>query len=327
VTGFYETTNPTKPAFDVGLRMTKVDIPAAFEAFTTVRLLAPVAKYARGNFSTDLRMNGALGKDMMPLFDALSGKGSLQTSQLALDDFPALEKVVAVTKLQFLDNPTLKALRTAFQIRDGRLHVDPFAVSLGPTTMNVTGSNGLDQSLQYALRLRVPRSELGGAANQAVAGLVSRAGAAGIDLQAAPEIELGIQLAGTVTNPSVKIDAGSVASSVKEGVTQAVREGAARRVSAEAARLVQEAEQRAAAIRQEAQTLAETVKREGYQQADALTARATNPILRAAAEPAADELRKGADEKAAGIIGEADKRAEGVVAEARRKAGLPAGEK
>ncbi|MBA3319561.1 MAG: hypothetical protein H0T50_15930 [Gemmatimonadales bacterium] len=326
VTGFYETTNPTKPAFDVGLRMTKVDIPAAFQAFTTVRLLAPVAKYARGNFSTDLRMNGALGKDMMPLFDALSGQGSLQTSQLALDDFPALEKVVAATKLQFLDNPTLKALRTAFQIRDGRLHVDPFAVNLGPTTMNVTGSNGLDQSLQYALRLRVPRSELGGAANQAVAGLVSRAGAAGIDLQAAPEIELGIQLAGTVTNPSVKIDAGSVASSVKEGVTQAVREGAARRVSAEAARLVQEAEQRAAAIRQEAQTLAETVKREGYQQADALTARSTNPILRAAAGPAADRLRKEADEKAAGIVSEADKRANGVVAEAKRQADLTSGE-
>jgi hypothetical protein len=327
VTGFYETTNLAKPAFDVGLRMTKVDIPAAFEAFTTVRLLAPVAKYARGNFSTDLKLNGALGKDMMPLFDALSGRGSLQTSQLVLEDFPALEKVVDVTKLQFLDNPTLKALRTAFQIRDGRLHVDPFAVNLGPTTMNVTGSNGLDQSLQYALRLRVPRSELGEAANQAVAGLVSRAGGAGIDLKAASEIELGVQLAGTVTNPSVKVDAGSIVASAKEGVEQAVREGAARKISAEATRLIQEAEQRAAAIRQEAQTLAGTVKQEGYQQADALTAQASNPILRAAAKPAADRLRKEADEKAAGIVREADQRADNLVAEAQRKAGQTAGEK
>jgi uncharacterized protein involved in outer membrane biogenesis len=326
VTGFYETTNPARPTFDVGLRMTKVDIPAAFEALTTVRMLAPVAKYARGNFSTDLRLDGALGKDMMPLFDGLDGRGSLQTSQLVLQDFPALEKVVDVTKLQFLDNPTLKALRTAFQIRDGRLHVDPFAVNLGPTTMNVSGSNGLDQSLQYALRLRVPRTELGDAANRAVAGLVSRAGGAGIDLQAAPEIELGIQLAGTVTNPSVKVDAGSVVASAKEQAEQAVREAATQRVSAEATRLVQEAEQRASAIRKEAQTLAEGVKREGYQQADALTARATNPILRAAAEPAADELRKEADAKAAGIIREAEKRADGVVAEAKRQASKPAAE-
>jgi len=326
VSGFYETTTPSKPTFDVNLRMTKVGIPAAFEALTTVRMLAPVAKYAKGSFSTDLRLNGALGKDMVPLFHALDGRGSLQTSQLVLQDFPALEKMVDLTKLQFLDNPTLQSLRTAFQIRSGRLQVDPFAVKLGPTTMKVSGSNGLDQSLDYDLGLRVPRSQLGDAANQAVSSLISRAGAAGVDLQAAPEIELGIQLGGTVTNPAVKVDAASAVSSATEGVEQAVREGATKRVSAEATRLVQEAEQRAAVIRKEAQTLAETVKKEGYAQADALTAKASNPILRAAAKPAADKLRKEADEKAAGIIREADQRADSLVAGAQRQASQPGGE-
>ena len=38
-----------KPTFDVGLKMTKVDIPSAFQAFTTVQMLAPVAKYAIGH--------------------------------------------------------------------------------------------------------------------------------------------------------------------------------------------------------------------------------------------------------------------------------------
>ncbi|MGH3992703.1 MAG: hypothetical protein ACRDSN_09615, partial [Pseudonocardiaceae bacterium] len=36
VTGFYETTVPAKPTFDVGLRIQKLDIPAAFETLTTV---------------------------------------------------------------------------------------------------------------------------------------------------------------------------------------------------------------------------------------------------------------------------------------------------
>ena len=48
VTGFYETTTPAKPTFDVGFKMTKVDVPSAFQAFTTVQMLAPVAKYAIG---------------------------------------------------------------------------------------------------------------------------------------------------------------------------------------------------------------------------------------------------------------------------------------
>jgi hypothetical protein len=320
VTGYYETTQPAKPTFDVGLKMTKVDIPAAFRAFTTVQMLAPVAKYAVGNMSTDLHVNGALGKNMMPLFPALSGGGSVQTSNLDLKDFPPLEKIVDVTKLQFLDNPGLDALRAAFQIREGRLFVKPFDVKLGGTTMSVSGSNGFDQSLRYTLGLRVPRSLMGGAANSAITGLVSKAGGAGIDLNAAPEIPLGIQLAGTVTNPSIKVDIGSVASSVKEGVQQAAQQAATQKLSAEATKLVQEAEQRAASIRQEAQTLADKVKLEGYQQADSLTAKATSPILQLAAKPAADQLRKQADSKAAGIVREANQRADSLVAQARRQA-------
>ena len=341
VTGFYETTTLARPTFDVGLRMKQVSIPAAADALTTVRMLAPVARYAEGSFSTDLRMSGALEKDMMPVFDALSGRGTLQTSQIALRDFPALEKVADATKLSFLKDPALERVRSSFEVRDGRLHVEPFAVRLGRSTMNVSGSNGIDQSLQYALRLQVPRSELGAEANQAVAGLLSRAGRAGIDLQAAPEVELGIQLTGTVTNPSVKVDVASIAASVREGAEQAVREQVTRgaeaaeqrvqevteearqKAQAEVERLVGEAENRAAVIRGEARTLAETVTREGYEQADALMGASTNPIARAAAGAAADRLRKETDEKAARIVQEADRRAEALVAEARAQAKGP----
>jgi hypothetical protein len=327
VTGFYETTNPAKPTFDVGLKMTKVDIPSAFQAFTTVQMLAPVAKYAVGNVTTDLRLNGALGKNMMPLFPSLSGRGALQTSKLVLQNFPAMNKIVDVTKLQFLNNPRLQALRAAFQIRDGRLVVAPFAVKLGPATMNVSGSNGLDQSLKYALQLRVPRSALGGGASQAIGGLVSKAGQAGIDLNAAAEIPLGIQLGGTITNPSVKADVGSLASSVTQGAGKAVQQAAKKKVSAEATRLVQQAEQRASDIRQQAQALAEKVKLEGDRQADALTEKAgANPLLQAAAEPAADELRSQADDKAAGIVSEASRRADSLVTAAQRQADQIPGE-
>jgi hypothetical protein len=327
VTGFYETTTPSKPTFDVGLKLTKLDIPSAFQAFTTVQMLAPVARYAVGKFSTELHLNGALGKNMMPLFPALSGKGSLQTSEVVLKDFPALEKVVDVTKLRFLDNPALDALRAAFQIRDGRLFVQPFDVKLGGTTMTVSGSNGFDQSLQYTLGLEVPRSMLGGEANQAIAGLVSKAGQAGVDLSAAPRIPLAIQLGGTVTNPSVKADVGTLTSSVAKGAEQAVKQAVTQKVDTAAARLVAQAEQKAAAIRQEAQSLADKVKGEGYQQADALTAQASNPILKAAAKPAADQLRKQADSKAADIVREANQRADSLLAQARRQADRTGGEK
>jgi hypothetical protein len=331
VTGFYETTTPSKPTFDVGLKLQKLDIPSAFEAFTTVKLLAPVAKYARGNFTADLRVNGGLGKDMMPLFEQLTGNGSLQTSQVAIKDFPMLERMAALTKLNILDDPTMRAIRSQFEIRDGRLHLQPFSVAVGGTTMTVTGSNGLDQSLQYDLGLRVPRNLLGGEANQAIGGILARAGRAGLDLQAAPEIPLGIQVTGTITNPSIKVDLGSAAGSVTQAATQAVEQrveavvdSAKLRAAAEVQRLVAEAEQRAAQIRAEAKTLSETVKREGHLQADSLVARSGEGLAAIAAGAAAERLRKEADDKAARIVREADQRAESLVAEARKRGGTPA---
>ena len=332
VTGFYETTDPAKPTFDVGMRMQEIDIPSAVEQLTTVRLLAPVARYAQGNFSTDLKVSGALGKDMMPLYDALTGQGSLQTTRLVIEDFPALDRLAGLTKLEFLDDPTLRALRSRFQIREGRLHVEPFSVPIGPTTMQVSGSNGLDQSLDYLLQLPVPRSALGADASQAIAGIVSKAAGAGLDLQGASTIPLGIRLTGTVTNPSIDTEIGKAATAAVEDAKQAVQEAAEQKVeavvdsaklraAAQAQRLVAEAEQQAAKIRAEAQALAETVKREGYGQADSLVGRSEGPFARAAAEVAADRLRKETDRKSASIVEAAAKRADALVAEARKRSG------
>jgi hypothetical protein len=317
VSGWYETTSPTTPKFDVDYKMANVSIPAAFQAFSTVQALAPVAKYATGAVTTGVHLNGALGKSMMPMLPSLSGAGTLATSQLALHDFPAMQKIVDATKLQFLNNPTLQALKAAFTIQNGRLVTKPFDVKAAGITMNVAGSNGFDQSLLYTLGLHVPRALLGGAANDAISGLVSKAGGAGINLAAAPEIPLAVQVGGTVTSPTVKVDVGTLTSSVTKAVTDAVNT----KVSAEATRMVQDAEQRAATMRQEAQALADKVKAEGYRQADSLLAKAgDNALVQLAAKPAADKLKKQTDDKAAGIVRAANERADSVVAAARRQA-------
>jgi len=322
VDGYYETTHLDKPTFDVALKLTKVDIPSAFQALVSVQKLAPAAKYATGSVTTDMRVTGGLGKDMMPLFPTLDGGGTLATSKLGMRGFPVLKSIADKTRLQFLNDPTVESLEATFRIANGRLSVQPFDVKLGGAAMRVAGSNGLDQSLEYHLDLRVPRALAGGAANQAIAGLVSQAGRARVDLEAAPEIPLSIELLGTVTNPSVKANVGTLATSAASTVTKAVEKTVSAKVSAEATRLVQEAEQQAATIRQDAQALADRVKAEGYARADSLVARAGgNPLLKAAAKPAGDKLRREADDKAAKIVREADQRAQGLVDGAKERAG------
>jgi hypothetical protein len=338
VNGFYETIDSLKPTFDAQVQLKSVDIPSAFAALTTVQMIAPVAKYARGNVSTDLHMAGALGKDMMPLFNVLDGKGTLRTSELILQGLPLLGRVADAVKLEQVRNPTLDSLRASIQIHAGRVQVNPFTVRVGRSAMRVSGSHGLDQTLQYTLGLRVPRSDLGAAANQAIASLISRAGRTGVDLQAADTVALEIKVGGTVTSPTVQANLADVAASAAGNVKQAVQkevaervdslkqradsaeEEARRKAQAEAERLIADAEQRAAAIRAEAQKVADGVRQEANARADTLVARATNPIAKAAASAAADRIKKEADNRANGIMREADKRANDLVEEARKKA-------
>ena len=338
VSGFYETTNLVRPTFDVNLRMKAVDIPSAFAALTTVQQLAPIAKYAQGNVSTDLHLSGPLGKNMVPVFTVLDGKGALRTSLVALQGFPVFAKLADALKVERFRNPTLDSVRASIQIHDGRVQVNPFDVRVAQSMMRVSGSHGIDQTLQYTLGLRMPRSELGSGANQVIAGLISRAGKTGIDLQAADTIGLDVRIGGTMTSPTIQTNLGEVVASAGQSVKQAAQEAATakvdslkaradsaadearRKAKAEADRIVAEAEQRAAAIRDEAKRVADNVRREASARADSLVEKATNPLAKVAARAAADRLKKEANDRADQIVREGDKRADDLVAEAKKRA-------
>lgn len=336
--GYYETLPGVRPTFDMNLRVRELDIPQAFASLTTVQVFAPVARYARGNFSSELQMNGALSEQMTPVFDAVSARGAFATAQLVLQDFPAMHKLADALRIPEFRNPGFEAVRASFEIREGRLHVSPFDVSLGASRMQIAGSNGIDQSLDYTLKLDVPKAMLGAEANRAMATLVSQSARAGIDLDAAEMLNLGVRVTGAITNPSLATSFAGATGNVRRQVEQSLRdqveqrteaveqridaatEDARRRAREEADRIVAEAEQRAATIREEARGVAATVRREGEEQATALLERATSPVARVAAQPAADRLRREANSRADRIEREGDERANELVAESRRRA-------
>jgi len=170
------------------------------------------------------------------------------------------------------------------------------------------------------------------------AGLISRAGKTGLDLQAAEVVNLDVKVGGTLTSPTIQTNLGDVVASAGESVKQAAQKEIAERVDslkqradsatdearkkaqAEAERLIADAEQQAAQIRAEAQRVADGVRREAAARADTLVARTSNPVAQAAARVAAARVKKEANDRADGILREADKKAADLVAEARRKA-------
>lgn len=338
VTGYYETVDVERPTFALGLAIDSVDIAGAADAFLTVGTFAPVARYAQGAFSANLDMSGALAPDFTPLFDVLDGTGSLLTSRIALEGFPLMTRLADALELPNLSNPTFNAIRSTIAIQEGRLHVRPFRVGIGNVDMLVSGSNGIDQSLDYTLGLALPRSALGSAADRVLQGLAQRAGRVGLDLQAADSLRIDARVTGTIANPSLELGLGEAVTSLREQVGQAAgaaveeridearqqldqqREEARARAQARADSIVAQAEVRADTIRAEAARAADRIRAEADSRADTLVAAATNPIARRAAEVAAERIRNEADEQANQLVAEADERADALVAEARRRA-------
>ena len=134
ISGFYETRPDVRPAFDLAVNLANVVASSAFTEISTIQAFAPVARYAEGNVSAQMKLNGELGKDMMPVLENLTGLGSLLTSSLVLRDFPPLEGLAEALKLQQLRDPGFMDLKSSFAIDKGRLHVKPFDVRAGPLT-------------------------------------------------------------------------------------------------------------------------------------------------------------------------------------------------
>lgn len=336
--GFYDTADPAKPAFGMDVKMTTLDIPAAFASLVTVQKLTPIAKWAQGNVSGTLAVSGTLGSDMTPVFGALTGKGEITTERLVLSNTPVLTKLSSALSMDALNSPGIGAVRAAFDVADGRVHLKPMALKLGGVDVTASGSSGIDQTLKYDLALSIPRELLGPAATSAITKLAAKAGSVGATLPAGQVVQVLAQIGGTVTDPSVSTNFAGMAASLRDATQNAAKQIAATAVETAVAKkdsvvdavtqrareradsLVAAATRQADTIRVVARQLADRVRHDANARIDSLVAKATNPIAKIAAQKAGDKLRGDADQQATKLVREADARADSLVSQAKQRA-------
>jgi len=225
--GSYATIDPKKPKVDVDFGIEKMDIQKAFTAFNTVKLLAPVAKFAKGVFSTNLKFNSDLDQNMMPVYSSINAEGLTNIIQAVLDGFEPLNKLASALSSDKFKKLELNNVLTKFKIKDGRLNVAPFDIKKEGILMNVQGSNGLDQSMDYQLGLNVPRAMLGAKANETANAFIAKLNSkAGTNVAMSETIKVNAVLGGTILKPTInlKYGAGDATAGAKETVNQVVAE-------------------------------------------------------------------------------------------------------
>jgi uncharacterized protein involved in outer membrane biogenesis len=161
VNGTYNTKDINHPLYDLGVKIESLSIQQAASSFSIVKTYAPIAGLVSGSFGTDFKISGELGQDMMPKMNTVNGSGLIKVAQAALTQSKLVSGITSLTKLDNSDQVTLKDVLMSAAIKDGALTVKPFDVKFGEYKTNISGSTGLDGSINYLLKMNIPAGKLG----------------------------------------------------------------------------------------------------------------------------------------------------------------------
>lgn len=332
----YDTRDTLKPLMKADFDMQNIGVKDAFNTFNTVKKLAPSAKGIDGKINAKLNYSSLLGKDMMPVINTINGAGNIKSNEITLIESKTFDKMKDILKLGDKYSSTFKDINVSFKIAGGRVYVSPFDVKTGNLKMNISGDQGLDQTLNYIVKTEIPRSDLGSSVNSLIDNLSSQASAFGLKFKVSDVLKVNVKVTGTFSKPVVAPlfgstageTAGNAKSAVQESVKQVTdkaidtgKEKARAQAEAEGDRLIKEAEEKGQQVRDEAAKAAEKIRSEANAQAQKLIddSSTKGQLQKMAAQKAADSLRKNADKKATQLIQEADTQANKLVEEAKAK--------
>jgi len=205
--GSYSTKeNKKQPAVALSYDVKDIDIQKAFTSYVSVKKLMPIAQFLAGKLSSPLSMTGNLNGDMMPDFSSLTGKGNLLLLQGILKKFAPLEKLASTLQIEDLKEVSLKDIKNYIEFANGKVLVKPFTVKVKDIDMQIGGTHGFDQSLNYIIQMKVPRKYLGTQGNALVNNLASQAVNKGLPVKVGDMVNLNIKMGGSITNPTIKTD-------------------------------------------------------------------------------------------------------------------------
>jgi hypothetical protein len=208
LTGEYNTQDIAKPSFNMDMALQNMGFREAYSTFATIKTLAPVAQLMDGKFNTTLSMSGLLGKDMMPDFTSLSAAGFLETFSAIFNNFKPFNAIGDKLNVDYLKRMELGNTKNWFEVKNGMVTVKPFNVKMKDVAMQIGGSHGITQDMNYQVLTKVPRKSLektgvGSAVSSGLGLLSAEASKTGVNITQGEFINVRFDLTGSLFSPKV----------------------------------------------------------------------------------------------------------------------------
>lgn len=345
--GSYSSQDHNKPAIDFGYNLADIDIQQISSKFLTIQKLAPIAKYAKGKFSSNLNLKSTLTKGLEPIYTSLTGNGDFFTNLVTVTGFEPMKKLGESMNINKLENQTFKDVKAFFSFADGKVTTKkPIKLNMSGIQTEVTGSTAFNQDIDYKMAMMVPKSMIPASmikqAEQALAKVNSLSPK--LNVGSIPDlIPVNALVGGTVMKPIIKTDfkeallkatgnltenlkaqgqdlVNKAKDSAKTVITNKVNE-VKEDLNKKKEEIMAQAQKEADKVVAEAKKAADQVRAEGDKQCEEVTAQAgSNPLKKKAAELSCKEMKKKAEASATKIEQEGKAKADAIMEKARAKA-------
>ena len=291
--GSYSTAkSESEPELKASFALNGLSFSQTFKELDMVRQMAPIFENLNGNFSGKITVDTKLDNTMSPKLETLTASGNLSTRDLNLSNVAIIDQIADATGHKELKNISAKDLNVEFTVSEGRIRTKPFDIKMGNMNLNLSGTTGLDQTIDYTGKLKFPAT--------------SNAVLSTIDLK----------IGGKFSSPKITIDTQSMA-------RQAVAAGADKAVEAVGKQLgidLSDAEKQKDELVKAAQQASQKLVAEAEKQKANLVSKAGNNVIaKLAAEKAGDALIAEAKEQGAKLVAEAEKKGNELIEKAKEK--------
>lgn len=217
VNGMISTKNKV-PTFDLGL--SAVDISQTFSMLNTLKTIAPIADVINGKMNSTISLNGFLTQDMIPDVKSISGdlmgnilQGSLNKNKSAL-----LTELDAKATFLDLKDINLKDVKAVLSFKNGKVAVKPFILKHKDISVQIAGSHGFDQNMDYNLKFDVPVKYLGNDVNKLLAKVTPA------DAKKIESVPVNAMMSGNFKSPKVTTDVQQASKNVASQLIQLQKE-------------------------------------------------------------------------------------------------------
>ena len=272
--GSYSTAaDAQRPALKLKAEIADASFSTTFDQLDVVRRMVPLFEKTGGDYSMSLDLATRLTQTMDPDYATLQADGAIRSKNIRVQNIAVFDQLAAALKNDALRRIEAKDVDIRFTIRDGRIATQPFGLSVGGISLNLSGSTGLDQTIDYTARVTLPEGSAGG-------------------ILTAVDVGIG----GSFSSPKITLD---VKNAVKDAVSNAIGEKLGLSVGSSEGKSADE-------IRADAKAKGDKLVEEARAQRDKLVGKASGKLARIAAQASGDALVSAAEKQAQKLMEQAE---------------------